>query len=270
MNTENDTQKKEELTAAPESDGFASIDDFIKELEAKERDLHLSYADTVVEIEGFGIEDDEIAELEKLLDSYQTSPPVKTAKLPAHVNHSSNAQSSAVLENEISKLRGELSKSSLEREEMNNSFRRRQTDFENFRKRTERDRNENYRNILSSLAIQILPVIDNLSRALDLASSRETDKSPDFEQFIEGILLVNHQLNEVLEEMGIHPILAVGEPFDPHFHEAVATGQTNEVPPNTVIAELLRGYKIEEKVIRPAMVRVSTAAAQKPALSDIE
>ncbi|NJM53092.1 MAG: nucleotide exchange factor GrpE [Blastocatellia bacterium] len=58
--------------------------------------------------------------------------------------------------------------------------------------------------------------------------------------------------------MGIQPILAVGQPFDPHFHEAVATVPTAELPPNTVIEELLRGYRIDDKVIRASMVKVSS------------
>ncbi len=71
-------------------------------------------------------------------------------------------------------------------------------------------------------------------------------------------MLVNQQLGEVLEEMGVQPIVAVGEPFDPHFHEAVATETNDEVPPHTITAELLRGYRIDDKVIRASMVKVST------------
>ncbi len=67
-------------------------------------------------------------------------------------------------------------------------------------------------------------------------------------------------MNEILAEMGVQPIIAVGEPFDPHFHEAVATEETDEFPPHTVTTELLRGYRIGDKVIRPSMVKVSVSA----------
>jgi len=73
-------------------------------------------------------------------------------------------------------------------------------------------------------------------------------------------VLVNQQLNEVLAEMGVQPIASVGEPFDPHFHEAVATEISGDYPPNTVTGELLRGYRVGDRIIRAAMVRVSTVA----------
>ncbi len=69
--------------------------------------------------------------------------------------------------------------------------------------------------------------------------------------------MVNQQLNEVLSDMGVQPIISVGEAFDPLFHEAVATEETDKIPPHTITAELLRGYRIGDRVIRPSMVKVS-------------
>lgn len=259
MNSENDSQKNINPTDALEVDEVSTIDDFIKELEEKEKDLQLSHDDTVVQIAESDIHNDELAELEKLLESYEANPSIHTTGAPSYAESAPNSEFLLLLENEVVNLRNDLSKAEKERAEMVESFKRRQSDFENFRKRIERERGDTHRNILSGLATQMLPVIDNLNRALDSASGQEEDKSTDFQQFIQGIVLVNHQLNEVLGEIGVHPILAVGEPFDPHFHEAVATEATNEYPPNTVVAELIRGYKIEGKVIRPAMVKVSSA-----------
>jgi molecular chaperone GrpE len=116
-----------------------------------------------------------------------------------------------------------------------------------------------YSNFLSSVAMEILPVLDNLSRALDSASNLQGEKSKDFQQFVDGVGLVNLQLNEVLGEMGIQPIISVGEPFDPHIHEAVAAVKTSAYPPHIVIAELLRGYRLNDKVIRPSLVKVSAS-----------
>lgn len=260
MNPEYNSLKRDKPDVETETESSASLDDFIKELEAKERDLDISVAGTVVEIEEIDIENDEIAELEKLLESYQNNPPPETAITPISETGSLPTMPSAnSLDGESARLRDELSKMSAERAELSESLRRQKNDFENFRKRTERERSESYRNILSNLAKQILPVVDNLTRALDSAAEHNTAKSQDFEQFITGIVLVNHQLNEVLEEMGVQPIQAVGQSFDPHFHEAVASLQTNDAPPNTVIEEILRGFRIEDKVIRPAMVKVSSA-----------
>ncbi len=138
--------------------------------------------------------------------------------------------------------------------------RRRQSDFDSYRKRTERERSETFLNQVSNLATQMLPVLDNFNRALESASNLTGEKVLDSQHFYHGIVLVNQQLNEVLSEMGVEPIVSVGEPFDPHFHEAVATEETDEIPPHIITAELLRGYCIGERVIRPSMVKVSKSS----------
>ena len=84
-------------------------------------------------------------------------------------------------------------------------------------------------------------------------------KRDEFKQFFDGIALVNQQINEVLSGMGVQPITTVGETFDPNFHEAVATEENTDLPPNTISAELLRGYRIGNMVIRHSMVKVTTA-----------
>lgn len=245
-----------------ELDDSGSIDAFIKELEAKEKDLHIS-SEMVVEVEEFDFEQNEI---EEIIKSYQNndSKPLQPAPIsfnappPAKISPPVNQANFSNLEAEVTKLRQEIAKTSAEKSEIQETFRRRQTDFENFRKRTDRERSEIFRSVISNLAIKILPVVDNLVRALD-SSNSSIEKSNDFQHFIDGIRLVNHQLGEVLEEMGIQPIISVGKAFDPHFHEAVATVPTASFPPNTVIEELIRGYRIDDKVIRPSMVKVSSA-----------
>ncbi len=249
-----------------EYDSSDSIDDFIKELEAKEKDLHIS-SEMVVEIEEFN---DQRSEVENVINSlHNFKPPTpastNTLKLP-----DINDEKLSDLEDEVSKLRQEVAKTSAEKIEIQQTFHRRQTDFENFRKRTDRERNEIFASVLSNLAIKILPVIDNLNRALDSSEKSGTEKSSDFQHFIDGISLVNRQLDEVLEEMGIQPINSVGKPFDPHFHEAVATVHDDENPHNTVIEELIRGYCIDDRVIRPSMVKVSTSATNEVSTSENE
>lgn len=239
-----------------------SIDDFIKELEEKEKDLNIS-SDLVVEVEESDVPEEDSLEMLQFLDSLQAAGEGSKgyASKSLEIALSSNNHNVSKLENEIEKLRERVSKFEIERTEVNDLVRRRQSDFENYRKRTERERSELTRNLLSNIATGILPVLDNLRRALDSASSLPGEKSPEFQQFVDGVGLVNQQLNEVLEEMGIHPIISVGEPFDPHLHEAVVTEPTDEFPPHTVIAELVRGYRIDNKVIRHSMVKVSTQKA---------
>jgi molecular chaperone GrpE len=238
----NPTDSQEQFVEEFDLDNAASIDDFIRELEEKEKDLHISPADTVVEIEEYNAESDSDAaiDFDKLFapangQSNQVAPP------------SENAQ-----------------KADKERDEMREILSRRQNDFENYRKRIEREKTETMRGLVSDLANRMLPVVDNLSRAVDSVGEISGEKSADFQNFFEGIVLVNRQLNQVLAEMGVEPILSVGETFDPHLHEAVATEKNETVAPNTVTAELLRGYRVGEKVIRHAMVQVSMGGSANP------
>jgi hypothetical protein len=99
------------------------------------------------------------------------------------------------------------------------------------------------------------------------------EKRSDIQPFIDGVVLVSQQVNDVLAEMGVQPIATVGETFDPHYHEAVATEESDEMDPNTISAELLRGYRIGERVIRHSMVRVTTqkvSEGSNPSLSEFE
>jgi molecular chaperone GrpE len=175
------------------------------------------------------------------------------------------------LQAEIANMQNQINKLESERLELFEISRRRQNDFENYKNRTERERSETFRNQLSNLAMQMLPVVDNLNRALDSTESMKQGATQDFRQFYEGIVLVSQQINEILAEMGVQPIHAVGERFDPHFHEAIATEITDEMPAQIVTSELLRGYRIGEKVIRPSMVKVSvsTSTGSLPQLSSI-
>lgn len=134
---------------------------------------------------------------------------------------------------------------------------RRQADFENYRKRVERERTETYNRVVGEVAQKLLPVMDNLTRALDAEESVQTGESAEFRHFLHGVELIGKQLSEVLESFGIEPIAAVGERFDPHVHEAVVTEPSDEFEPDMVIEELARGYRIGERLLRPAMVKVA-------------
>ncbi|CAN5119287.1 nucleotide exchange factor GrpE [soil metagenome] len=253
MNPNQDSQNMEDFSEEIEFDDSSSIDDFIKELEEKEKDLHIS-SELVIEVEESSFDDTNATEFilaETLSDNKQLPK-------PAEVNTSApNSDETNKLKNEISSLQSQISKMEAQRVELFEMSRRRQTDFDNYKNRTERERNETFRKQLGNLAEQMLPVLDNLNRALDSAEHFSGKDLPDFQKFCDGIGLVNQQLNEVLAGMGVQPIASVGEHFDPHFHEAVATEENENFPPHTITAELLRGYRIDDKIIRPAMVKVS-------------
>jgi len=258
MNSNQNSQNNQELSEESEDKNTLSIDEFFRQLEAKEKDLDIS-SELVIEINDDS-EADEIPEFVK----QDILAPASEARV-ASGDFASNVEEFSGLENKLANLQSQISKLETERTEMFEITRRRHTDFESYKKRTERERSETFRNQLGNLATQMLPVLDNLNRALDSVSLYPNERREEFQQFFEGIMLVSQQLGEVLEEMGVQPINAVGETFDPHFHEAVATEHTDEFPPYTIVEELLRGYRIDDKVIRPSMVKVSSPTKLAPA-----
>ncbi len=258
MNSNQDSPDLTDLSEDTETSETISIDEFFRQLEAKEKDLDIS-SEMVIEIEDEA--DDDIQFSEEILSP--TAPPDEpkfTASSAAPEDDPPSKIELFNLRNENSKLQVQLIRVENERAEMFESSRRRHHEFENYKNRTERERAEIFRTQLSNLAFQILPVIDNMSRALDSTKSATEEKPAEFQQFYAGIELVSRQLNEILAEMGIEPIAAVGEVFDPHLHEAVATEVTDEIASNTVTEELLRGYRIGEKIVRPSMVKVSVSS----------
>ncbi len=110
---------------------------------------------------------------------------------------------------------------------MTDKLARRQADFDNFRKRTERERSETYNRALGEVVRRLLPVLDNLQRALDAERVVEVKESEEFRHFLQGVELINRQLGGVLESLGVEAVPTVGELFDPHVHEAVATEETD-------------------------------------------
>jgi molecular chaperone GrpE len=125
---------------------------------------------------------------------------------------------------------------------------RMQAEFENARKRTEREKAE-YRDYAAANVVeQFLPVLDNFELALRAKGSAEQLRS--------GVELIVKQMEEVLRQMNVTPVPAVGEEFNPHHHEALGSVERDDLPDQHVAEEIRRGYKMREKLLRPAMVRV--------------
>ncbi len=158
---------------------------------------------------------------------------------------------------ELVATRAELKRLEGEVKELKDSLARRQADFENYRKRMERERSETYNRVVADIASKLLPVLDNLKRALETEASIEATESDEFRHFLSGVDLIYKQLNGVLDALGVKPISAEGEQFNPHLHEAVVTEATDDFEPDTVIQEIVRGFRIGDKLIRPALVKVA-------------
>ena len=159
---------------------------------------------------------------------------------------------------ELVATRAELKRVEAERAELIDQLSRRQADFENYRKRTERERGETYNRMVGEVVGRLLPVLDNLRRALDAEASQQAGETEEFRHFLQGVELIYKQLSDVLEGLGLQPVASVGQPFDPHIHEAVSTERTEDYEPDTVIQELVRGYRLGDKLLRPAVVKVAT------------
>ena len=159
---------------------------------------------------------------------------------------------------ELVATRAELKRVQEENAELKDRLARRQADFENYRKRVDRERTETYNRVVADVAAKLLGVLDNLKRALETEASVEATESDEFRHFLSGVDLIYKQLSGVLEALGVKPIMAVGEKFNPHIHEAVVTEVTEEIEPDTVVQEIRAGYRLGDKLIRPALVKVAT------------
>ncbi|HMF55057.1 MAG TPA: nucleotide exchange factor GrpE [Pyrinomonadaceae bacterium] len=200
-----------------------------------------------------GREDSDEAETGSSAQSSSSTKNGDAASQPSVANSSAGP-----LMAELVAARAELKRLTSERVDLLESLARRQADFENYRKRQERERGETYNRLVAEVTKKLLPVLDNMRRALDAEALIEATESEEFRHFFHGVELIHKQLNGVLESMGVEPVPAVGQPFDPHVHEAVVTEQTDEFEPDTVMQEIVRGYRLGERLLRPAMVKVAT------------
>ena len=142
-----------------------------------------------------------------------------------------------------------------ERDQFLALFQRTQADFENYQKRTQRERESERRYWHGAFALDLLPVIDNLDRAMT-AAKQAGESGP----LVQGVGMVQTQLLDMLKRHGITPIDALGKPFDPNLHQAIMQQPSREHPPQTVIQVLQQGFMIHDRVLRPAGVIVSAPA----------
>ena len=156
----------------------------------------------------------------------------------------------AALEDKIAKLE-------VEREDLKSTMVRRQADFENFKKRLERERHEEGQRGVARLAEHLLPVIDAFERAL------AAHEDPAYEDYRRGFELIYKQLSEALTKQGVQRIDAEGKPFDPHYHQAIERVETDEHADGAVIQVLQPGYVFQGRVLRPATVRVAVAPQER-------
>lgn len=137
-------------------------------------------------------------------------------------------------------------------DETENKMLRAQADFDNFRRRSRLDQEAAQKYRAQSLVSEIIPALDNFERALQIEADNDQTKS-----LLQGMNMVYNQLVQALQNEGVEAINSVGEQFDPHLHQAVMQVEDENFESNTVVEELQKGYKLKDRVIRPAMVKVN-------------
>ena len=150
----------------------------------------------------------------------------------------------------IAGAQDELRRIKEERDLLFDRLARLQAEFENFRKRGQREQQDFRDYALTEAARSLLPVLDSLDLALKNSANQQSDLRA-------GVELTRKQLFDALAKLGLREIPAEGEPFDPQYHQAVEMVDTSEAPDHQVLHELQRGYKLKDRLLRPAMVRVA-------------
>jgi molecular chaperone GrpE len=148
-------------------------------------------------------------------------------------------------------LAAELEKLKAEKDELMQTMIRRQADFENFRKRTERDRFEESRRGVERLITDLIPVLDGFDRAL------ETHAEAGFEEYRKGVTLIRKQLWDTLARHGVQRIEAADQMFDPNLHQAIERVESDELPDGKIVGVFQDGYQFHGRILRPAIVRVA-------------
>jgi molecular chaperone GrpE len=144
----------------------------------------------------------------------------------------------------------ELQRLKAERDTLVDRLARAQAEFENARRRASKEQ-QDFRDYAVADAVKaLLPALDSFERALESGKSEGGD-------FRGGVELIYKQLQDALAKLGVRPIPAKGEPFDPHYHEAIELVETTDVPDHEIVEELQRGYKFKDRLLRPAMVKVA-------------
>jgi molecular chaperone GrpE len=152
-------------------------------------------------------------------------------------------------EGEAAQESPEVARLRQERDALVDRLARLQAEFDNARKRAAKEQ-QDYRDYALADALKsLLPIVDSFDRALDSGESGA--------EFVKGIELINRQFHDVLSKLGLQPIEAKGQTFDPNLHQAVQMVDTDEYEDHQVIDELQRGYKLKDRLLRPAMVRVA-------------
>jgi molecular chaperone GrpE len=167
-------------------------------------------------------------------------------------NTTEEAVTEQMVEGDLKQVAELVQRLTQERDQINEQLLRTMADFQNFRKRNQQEQTLIRQYATENLVMSLLPVLDNFERTVQAA-----DRGATMESVVTGVKAVEKQLRFLIEQQNVSRIPSLGQPFDANLHEALGTVVTEDYEPDTVVDELEPGYKMGEKVIRPAKVRVS-------------
>ncbi|KAA3626405.1 MAG: nucleotide exchange factor GrpE [Proteobacteria bacterium] len=182
-----------------------------------------------------------------------TGPQAESVEATGNMNPTSGGD-------ELQLLRSQLSAAEAKASENWDQLLRTKAEMDNLRRRTERELESAHKYALDRMAQEILPVIDSLEAGLGAAKA----EGASVEKIVEGTELTLKMLFNALEKFGIQAVDPEGERFNPDFHQAMTTQPANHVEPNTVLTVFQKGYLLNDRLLRPALVLVSSGAAQEP------
>ena len=188
----------------------------------------------------------------------QTTDSEETETQPIDADSEASPEAEA-----LANLKAEYEAYKAESEERHDQMLRTIAEFDNSRKRAEREKEESLKYALESFVKELVPTIDSIERAI-----QSTKESQDFDALVEGVEMIHKGFLSAFEKRGVTPIEAVNELFDPMQHEAVMHVESEDVPENRVIEEWQKGYMLHNRVIRPSMVSVSKGKGEQVAESE--
>jgi molecular chaperone GrpE len=172
-------------------------------------------------------------------------------ELPASDDTAENPQAVEASPARLGAESAEFQKLRAERDTLLDRLARMQADFENARKRAAKEQQDFRDYALADAIKSLLPTLDSFERALQSSAQEKSELRS-------GVELIYKQLQDSLTKLGLRPIPAKGEPFDPRLHEAIEMVETSDVPDHQIVEELQRGYKLKDRLLRPAMVKVAS------------
>jgi molecular chaperone GrpE len=192
--------------------------------------------------------------------------PESSSEAKSGLEKSPEAQETRAVNEELVKLQAQLKQAEEKAAKHWDELLRAKADIENTRKRLQREVENAHKYAVEKFVQELLPVIDSLERGIGAANEMDTD----IKTLKEGAELTFKMFNDCASRFGVEPVHPQGEPFNPQYHQAVSIQESHEYAPDTVIAVMQKGYLLNGRLIRPAMVVVSKAAEKAPAKTENE